>query len=134
MTHSIDSSPTAISGIEHIGVQVPDLDAALALFVDTLGFELVFRGVGPDGRLPVALLRCGGVDFEVFQLGDDPPRLEHIGLRTGADVVGAAGVLAEGGIPATSGEIEGLRGTRAVLLDQASTLGIRMHLATGGPE
>jgi catechol 2,3-dioxygenase-like lactoylglutathione lyase family enzyme len=124
---------SAIVGIEHIGVQVPDLGAAVDFFVGTLGFEERFRGVGPDGETPVACVASGGLEFELFQRGEvESARLEHLGLRT-TDLAAAEGELAERGVAAESGEVQGMRGTRAILLDQAATLGIRMHLSTPGP-
>jgi catechol 2,3-dioxygenase-like lactoylglutathione lyase family enzyme len=127
-------TPTSVTAIEHIGIQVPDLDAALTFFCDRLGFELRFRGLGPDGETPVAFVACGDTEFEIFQRGDERhARLEHLGLRTGDDVVRASVDLAGEGVQSASGEVQGMRGTRAVLLEPESTLGIRMHLSTQGP-
>lgn len=122
-----------IHGIEHIGVEVPDLDAAVGLFVGVLGFELRFRGLGPDGTTPVAFVASGGLEFELFERGGvDAARLEHLALRTD-DVAAAGAELARHGVSAVSDEVQGMRGTRAILLDRATTLGIRMHLSTAGP-
>lgn len=119
-----------IAGIEHIGVQVPDLAAAVDFFVGTLGFEERFRGVGPDGETPVAFVASGGLAFELFQRGEvDSARLEHLALRTG-DLEATAAELAEHGVRTEGGEVQGMLGTRAILLDQATTLGVRMHLST----
>jgi catechol 2,3-dioxygenase-like lactoylglutathione lyase family enzyme len=123
----------AITGIEHVGIQVPDLDAALAMFVDGLGLELRFRGHGPDGTTAVAFVASDGMEFEIFERGDGgPARLEHLALRTD-DLAGASAEIATHGVAADGEEVQGMRGTRAILLDQATTLGIRMHLSTAGP-
>lgn len=121
--------------IDHVGVQVPDLAAALELFVERLGGELRFKGTGPEGTTPVAFVDLGGTSFEIFERGDGPARLEHLAL--GADDVSAAAteLRARGVLPA-GGEVEvleGTQGTRAVLLDPESTLGIRMHLISPAP-
>ncbi|HEY4278252.1 MAG TPA: VOC family protein [Conexibacter sp.] len=126
-------TPRPVLGIEHIGLQVPDLEAALALFVDALGFELRFRGLGPDDETPVAFVACGDTEFELFQRGTEGARLEHLALRVDGDVVAAGERLARAGVTATGGEVQGMRGTRALLLDQAATLGVRMHLSTEVP-
>ncbi|WGX97103.1 VOC family protein [Nocardioides sp. L-11A] len=73
-----------LRGVDHVGLTVPDLDAACRWLVDVLGCEYLYT-LGPyrddDGswmsdRLGVhpravmeqlRLLRCGNVTFEVFQ-------------------------------------------------------------------
>jgi catechol 2,3-dioxygenase-like lactoylglutathione lyase family enzyme len=73
----------ALRGIEHVGLTVPDLDAAQRFFVDVLGCEFVFAdgpfprdpdfcrerlNVHPDATFRYAFLRCGnGPNLEVFQ-------------------------------------------------------------------
>lgn len=127
------SERAVLRGVEHIGVQVPDLDAALRTFVDGLGFELRFRGSSPDGATRVAFVAIGGTELEVFERPGEPARLEHLALRTGDDLAGAASALADRGVVSASGEVEGMRSTRAILLDPDTTLGVRMHLSTEGP-
>lgn len=126
-----DAPATSVTAIEHVGVQVPDLREAIAFFCATLGFELRFEGLGPDGETPVAFVACAGLELELFERGDGPARLEHLALRVSGDDVVAAGDALD--VTPASGEVQGMRGTRAVLLDAESTLGIRMHLSTRGP-
>jgi catechol 2,3-dioxygenase-like lactoylglutathione lyase family enzyme len=121
-----------IDGIEHIGIQVPDLADAVAFFVGVLGFEERFNGIGTDGETPVAMVASGGLEFELFQRGTEPARLEHLALRT-SDLQAAGAQLAERGVAVVSDELPGMQGTRAILLDQDTTLGVRMHLSTKGP-
>ena len=55
------------SGISHIGLSVPDLDAAVAFWTATMGFELVDRQpslaflVHREGRIGLGLSDHGGV-------------------------------------------------------------------------
>lgn len=71
-----------LRGIEHIGITVPDLDAAVAFFIDVIGCTRVFDGaMGPDpaamratlavpedASLRYAFLRCAnGPNLEVFE-------------------------------------------------------------------
>ena len=72
-----------LAGPEHIGITVPDLEAAKDFFINIIGCELVFDGgasgrdpefmqtslsVHPDAELKYCFLRCGhGVNFEVFE-------------------------------------------------------------------
>jgi len=69
--------------VDHIGLTVPDLDEAVAFFVDVLGCELAYElgpiereddfferqlGVHPRASMRVATLRCGPVtNLEVFE-------------------------------------------------------------------
>jgi len=73
-----------IAGVEHVGFTVPNLDAAVAFFVDVLGCQKIYE-VGPfqvDGEWMkthlgadpkaimkrLAFLRCGhGSNFEIFE-------------------------------------------------------------------
>lgn len=89
-----------LAGPEHIGITVPDLDAAKVFFIDIIGCELVFDGgasgrdpqfmrtslsVHPDAELKYCFLRCGhGVNFEVFEYSapdqnTTPPKNSDIG-------------------------------------------------------
>jgi catechol 2,3-dioxygenase-like lactoylglutathione lyase family enzyme len=119
----------AITGIDHAGVLVGDLDAALALFVDLLGAELLERGTGPDGVTPVAFVRLGEVELELFaQDGVEGAVFHHLALRTGEDVAVAAATLEARGIAAVETPAAGARGSRAVRLEPSTTLGLRLHL------
>ena len=87
-------------GPEHVGITVPDLEAAVAFFVDVIGCELVFDGgasgrdpqfmetslsVHPDSELKYCFLRCGhGANFEVFEYSSPdqsptPPKNSDVG-------------------------------------------------------
>ena len=90
-----------LTGVDHIGVTVPDLEQASAFFVDVLGCEYMYslgpfdRGgawmqrhlnVHPDARMHrLHFFRCGGqAIFEVFQYSSPdqdptPPRNSDIG-------------------------------------------------------
>ncbi|MGH8962991.1 MAG: VOC family protein [Jatrophihabitantaceae bacterium] len=83
-----------LRGVDHIGLVVPDLDDALALFVDVLGAQLLFthgpyRG-GTDRDLQrrqfdhhprteverIAMLRVGAVNVELLQYSSPDQRTE----------------------------------------------------------
>jgi glyoxylase I family protein len=68
-----------IVGLHHVAVSVPDLDAALAFYVDTLGFTVDFGGewddkpqndrvIGLDGTAAkVVMLRAGSAFVELWE-------------------------------------------------------------------
>ncbi len=68
--------PTA-TAVDHVGFNVPDLDAAVAFFTDVFGFELLERsaprpavsGPGPAGQATVrlAMLRYGDALVELLE-------------------------------------------------------------------
>jgi pimeloyl-ACP methyl ester carboxylesterase/catechol 2,3-dioxygenase-like lactoylglutathione lyase family enzyme len=78
---SPDGIPTA-RGVDHIGLTVPDLDAAVTFFGDVLGAKVLWH-IGPVGgqgdymadrygvsanlRVRLAMLRCGSMNVELLQ-------------------------------------------------------------------
>ena len=77
------------AGAHHVGLTVPDLDAARAFFVDALGFEQV--GAVPD--YPAAFVSDGAIMITLWQ-AEDPANavpfdrranigLHHLALRVG---------------------------------------------------
>lgn len=72
-----------LAGPEHVGLTVPDLDAAIRFFTEVIGGTLVFHGgrvaekpdfmqrslgVDPAAAFSYAFVRCGdGTNFELFE-------------------------------------------------------------------
>src|ERR1700684_3557976 len=87
-TSSARGVPT-LSGMEHIGLDVPDLDQAVDFFCNVIGCDLLYRdgpyayppdtpaeenyfvnflGQPGDTKTEIAMLRCGnGSNLELFQ-------------------------------------------------------------------
>jgi len=55
-----------LTRIHHVGVAVADLDAAVALYVNALGAELVHRQVNEKEGLEAAFLRTGDSEVELM--------------------------------------------------------------------
>ncbi len=100
--------PISLLGLELI---VDDLDRAVTLFVDLLGFELHQRGeagvvagqsaVVTDGRIAVTLLHPT-TDGEARILPDRTPRLSQFIFGTSADTLDeVAGPIIEAGLAVT---------------------------------
>ena len=118
--------PTPVSRIDHVAIRVRSLDAARAALIDGLGFEETSAETMHDGT-SVAYLRLGKWEFEVFEDPDGEPGLDHLAL--GIDDVGrAAAELGGRGVRFSGGELSGTRQSRALVLDTATTAGVRMHL------
>jgi methylmalonyl-CoA/ethylmalonyl-CoA epimerase len=118
--------------IDHIGVAVEDLDAALALYEETFEMELVHRETVEEQGVEAVLLDVGEGHVELMRpLGPETPVGKFID-RKGAGlhhvayaVEGIEGVLerlAASGIELTDAEPRiGLRGSRVAFLHPRST-------------
>ncbi len=61
-----------VTGIDHIALQLSDLEAGLRFFRDLLGFRIRFEFEYEGTR--VVMLRAGKVDIEMWENGEtDPP-------------------------------------------------------------
>ncbi|MHB8689840.1 MAG: methylmalonyl-CoA epimerase [Solirubrobacteraceae bacterium] len=124
-----------LSAIDHVGIAVEDIDAALGVYRDVLGMPLVHRETVTDQGVDAALLDVGDGHIElVAPLGPETavgkflarkgPGLHHVAYRV-ADVELALRALAEAGArliderPRT-----GIRGSRVAFVHPASTGGV----------
>ena len=110
----------AFRGIDHIGVAVDDLDAAIAVHRDTYGMPLVHRETVAEQGVEAALLDVGDGHVELLApLGDETPvgrflakrgpGLHHVAYRV--DDVAAT--------------LESLRSVGVRLIDETPRTGIR---------
>jgi methylmalonyl-CoA/ethylmalonyl-CoA epimerase len=101
-------SASVFASIDHIGVAVADLDAAIALHRDTYGMPLVHRETIASQGVEAALLDVGESHLELLApLGTDTPvgrflakrgpGLHHVAYRVD-DVAAALGELREAGV------------------------------------
>jgi methylmalonyl-CoA/ethylmalonyl-CoA epimerase len=121
--------------IDHIGVAVEDLDAALPLYRDALGMPLVHRETVNEQGVEAALLDVGEGHVELLQpLGPDTPvgkflagrgpGLHHVAYQV-ADVAGTLDALRTAGMRLIDEEPRtGIRGSRVAFLHPKSTGGV----------
>jgi methylmalonyl-CoA epimerase len=124
-----------LSAVDHVGVAVDDLEAALALYRDTLGMPLVHRETVAEQGVEAALLDVGESHIELLApLGPETavgkflarkgPGLHHVAYRV-ASVDEALAALAKAGMrliderPRT-----GIRGSRVAFVHPSSTGGV----------
>ena len=96
-----DSHPLTAQNMHHVGITVPDLDEAVAFFVEALDCELLYRkgpfgdpdgdsmkrrlDVHPDATASLAMLRCGPtMNLELFEWDapdqdETPPKNSDVG-------------------------------------------------------
>ena len=124
-----------LSAVDHVGVAVEDIDAALAIYRDVLGMPLVHRETIADQGVDAALLDVGDSHIELLQpLGPDTavgrflarrgPGLHHVAYRVESvqdtlDTLRAAGVRLIDERPRT-----GIRGSLVAFLHPSSTGGV----------
>lgn len=124
-----------LARIDHVGVAVEDLDAAIALYERDLAIELVHRETVASQGVEAVLLDVGENHVELLApLGDDTPvgkflarkgpGLHHVAYQT-ADIdaelerLRAAGLRLIDEQPRT-----GIRGSRVAFLHPAATGGV----------
>jgi catechol 2,3-dioxygenase-like lactoylglutathione lyase family enzyme len=83
----VGRADAVISGIDHVVVQTPDAEAAIALYRDRLGLRLALDRSFPDWGMRLVFLRVGGVTVELAQpLRDAPqPQVSRNGPQASED-------------------------------------------------
>jgi methylmalonyl-CoA epimerase len=134
-----------LSAIDHIGVAVEDIDAALALYGDSLQLTLVHRETVTEQGVEAALLDVGESHVELLQpLGPDTavgkflasrgPGLHHVAYRVD-DVERTLSTLAGAGMRLIDERPRrGIRGSRVAFVHPASTGGVLTEIVQPAPE
>jgi methylmalonyl-CoA/ethylmalonyl-CoA epimerase len=122
-------------GLDHLAIVVPDTEAALKLWRDTLGFPLLYSEDVNDGTVRLTHLDLGNTHLQLVQpltpghplqewLRKNGPGLHHFCLKV--DDVGEA--MKHSPVPTAPAAHQGTQGKRAVFLDPAATQGVRVEL------
>jgi methylmalonyl-CoA epimerase len=121
--------------IDHVGVAVDDLDAALALYGETMAMPIAHRETVEEQGVEAVLLDVGATHVELLRpLGPDTPvgkflarsgpGLHHVAYRVG-EIEAALGQLRDAGIALIDTEPRtGIRGSRVAFLHPRSTGGV----------
>jgi methylmalonyl-CoA/ethylmalonyl-CoA epimerase len=128
-----------LSTIDHVGVAVDDIEAAVSLYRDLLGMPLVHRETVAEQGVEAALLDIGEGHVELLQpLGPDTavgkflarrgPGLHHVAYRV-QDIERTLAELAAAGLRLIDEQPRmGIRGSRVAFLHPASTGGVLTEL------
>jgi methylmalonyl-CoA epimerase len=120
------------SDIDHVGIAVADLDAAIALHERTYGMPLVHRETVAEQGVEAVLFDVGENHVELLRpLADDTPvgkflakrgpGLHHVAYRV-PDIADALAALAEQGVRLIDAEPRtGIRGSRVAFLHPAAS-------------
>jgi len=121
--------------IDHIGVAVEDVDAAIALYQDSFGMELAHRETVEEQGVEAVLLDVGDGHVELLTpLGPDTPvgkymakngaGLHHVAYAVD-DIDAALEKIAAAGLQLIDSEPRvGIRGSRVAFLHPRSTGGV----------
>ncbi len=121
--------------IDHVGVAVEDLDAAIQLYERALGMPMVHRETVAEQGVEAVLLDVGDGHVELLSpLGEETPvgkflarkgaGLHHVAYAV-SDIERTLAELAEGGIELIDAEPRtGIRGSRVAFLHPRSTGGV----------
>ena len=125
--------------IDHVAIVVKDLDAALALYTQTLGFGFVYRETIPDQGVEAVGLRSGDAVMELLRpLAEESPiaryrgeaqaKLHHTAYRV-ADIRSELARLKAAGIRLIDEEPRrGAHGNEIAFLHPKSTGGVLIEL------
>ena len=134
-----------LSAIDHIGVAVEDLDAAVALYQDGLGMTLVHRETVEEQGVEAVLLDVGDSHVELLQpLGPETavgrflarrgPGLHHVAYRV-ADVESALRQLADAGLRLIDEHPrQGIRNSRVAFVHPTGTGGVLTEIVQPAAE
>lgn len=122
-------------GLDHLAIVVPDTDAALKTWRDTLGFPLLYSEVVNGGTVRLTHLDLGNTQLQLVEpltpdhplkawLAQHGPGLHHFCLR----VDDVADAMKASPVPAAPQPHQGTQGKRAVFLDANATQGVRVEL------
>lgn len=133
-----------LSAVDHVGVAVEDIDAALAIYRDALGMPLVHRETVQEQGVDAALLEVGDGHVELLQplgpntavgkfLAKRGPGLHHVAYRVESvadtlEALSAAGVRLIDERPRT-----GIRGSQVAFLHPSSTGGVLTEIVEPAP-
>jgi methylmalonyl-CoA/ethylmalonyl-CoA epimerase len=129
--------------IDHIGIAVEDLEAALAPYVDGLGMEVDHVEEVPTERVKVAMLPIGDTKLELLEPKDPEsaiakfierrgPGIHHIALAV-EDVAASIESLKAAGVRLIDEEPRpGAGGTRVAFAHPKGFNGVLVELVEGG--
>jgi methylmalonyl-CoA/ethylmalonyl-CoA epimerase len=122
-------------GLDHLAIVVPDTEAALKTWRDTLGFALLYSEVVNGGTVRLTHLDLGNTHLQLVEpltpghplqawLAKNGPGLHHFCLKV--EDVGEA--MKESPVPTAPRSHQGTQGKRAVFLEANATQGVRVEL------
>ncbi len=125
--------------IDHIAIVVGDLDAAIALYTERLGFAQLYREIVADQSVEAVGLEAGDSVIELLRAldedsaiaryrGDAPTKFHHVAYRV-ENLEGTLAELKRNGIALIDeAPRAGAHGNRIAFLHPTSTAGVLIEL------
>jgi len=113
-------------GVHHVSINIDDVDAALAFYVDTLG--LVARTDRPDFGFPGAWLNAGNQQVHLIGASVPIDQGQHFALQVD-DLDATIAELRDGGVAVSDAVAVGT-GRQAFLHDPAGNM-VELHQVAG---
>ena len=124
--------------LDHLAIVVDNTEAALTVWRDQVGLDVLFSEVVNDGALRLTHLDLGNAHLQLVEplLEDHPlrewlrehgPGLHHFCMQVD-DVADASGELPRQGLPVAPAVHQGTRGKRALFLDSSATQGVQVEV------
>ena len=122
-------------GLDHFAIAVPDTEAALKVWRDTMGFPLLYSEVVNGGTVRLTHLDLGNTQLQLVEpltpdhplqawLAKNGPGLHHFCLKVDdVDEAMANAPVATGPAPH-----QGTQGKRALFFDKATTQGVQVEI------
>jgi LAO/AO transport system kinase len=135
-------NPKSHFAIDHLGVAVKSIEAALGFYEGQLGMQVALRETVPHEKVNVAMLPAGGPRIELLEPTDPESvigrflakrgeGLHHVALRV-PDLNAAVERLRKSGARLLNEPQVGAGGHRYVFVHPASTGGVLLELIEGG--
>lgn len=130
--------------LDHIGIAVADLDAALAFYRDALGLEISVPHEVPTEKVRATFVPVGGPSLELLEptapdstiqrfIDRHGPGIHHLTLRV-ADLSAALARLKARGVRLIDEQPRaGAHGSRVAFVHPAGTGGVLVELTQEGP-
>jgi len=121
-----------VVGLNHVGINVPDIDKAVDYYTKTMGFPEAFRLANPSGQLQFVMVQVSKNTFIELQPANAqrPAGISHLALQV-ENMPAVTAMFKQRG--ATVGEIIAT-GTKTVIADLTDLNGTRVELIELPPE
>jgi methylmalonyl-CoA/ethylmalonyl-CoA epimerase len=122
-------------GLDHLAIAVPDTEAALKIWRDSMGFPLLYSEVVNGGTVRLTHLDLGNTQLQLVEpltpdhplqawLAKNGPGLHHFCMK----VEDVEDVQLDSPVPTAANPHQGTQSKRALFLDKAATQGVQMEV------
>jgi methylmalonyl-CoA/ethylmalonyl-CoA epimerase len=127
--------------LDHVAIVVPDTEAALEIWRDRVGLEVLYSEVVNNGAIRLTHLDLGNTHLQLVEplqpdhplqawIAKNGPGLHHLCFRV-EDVGKAFVELPQQGLAVAPAIHQGTQGKRALFLEKSPTQGVQLEV-TGG--